>query len=118
MGSRLSRSRWTRYALAWANATMSWSGPIILASGNLLLRLRERRKWCGPSSAMKGAHLHGHSFQVKNGTGHGPLKDTVLVEPMQQLTLDWISDNPGRWAFHCHNLYHMMAGMMRIVKVG
>ncbi|MFL5656954.1 MAG: multicopper oxidase family protein [Ktedonobacteraceae bacterium] len=63
-------------------------------------------------------HLHGHSFQVENGTGHGPLKDTVLVEPMQQLTLDWISDNPGRWAFHCHNLYHMMAGMMRIVKVG
>jgi FtsP/CotA-like multicopper oxidase with cupredoxin domain len=63
-------------------------------------------------------HLHGHSFQVKNGTGHGPLKDTVLVEPMQRLTLDWISDNPGRWAFHCHNLYHMMAGMMRIVKVG
>ncbi len=63
-------------------------------------------------------HLHGHSFQVKNRTGHGPLKDTVLVEPMQRLTLDWISDNPGRWAFHCHNLYHMMAGMMRIVKVG
>src|SRR5437868_14242018 len=61
--------------------------------------------------------LHAHSFQLENGTGHGPLKDTVLVEPMQRLTLDWISDNPGRWAFHCHNLYHMMAGMMRIVKV-
>jgi FtsP/CotA-like multicopper oxidase with cupredoxin domain len=53
-------------------------------------------------------HLHGHSFQVENGTGRGPLKDTVLVEPMQQLTIDWTSDNPGKWAFHCHNLYHMM----------
>ncbi len=63
-------------------------------------------------------HLHGHSFQVENGAGRGPLKDTVLVEPMQQLAIDWISDNPGKWAFHCHNLYHMMAGMMRIVKVG
>jgi len=28
---------------------------------------------------------------------------------------DWDAfdaDNPGRWAFHCHNLYHMMTGMM------
>lgn len=63
-------------------------------------------------------HLHGHFFQVDNGTGRGPLKDTVVVEPMQQLTLDWIADNPGNWAFHCHNLYHQEAGMMRVVKVG
>ncbi len=30
-------------------------------------------------------HLHGHFFQVDNGTGRGPLKDTVLVDPMQQV---------------------------------
>ncbi len=63
-------------------------------------------------------HLHGHSFQVRNGQDRGSLKDTVLVEPMQQLDIDWVSDNPGKWAFHCHNLYHMMAGMMRIVQIG
>ncbi len=63
-------------------------------------------------------HLHGHFFQLDNGTGRGPLKDTVLVDPMQQLTIDWISDNPGAWAFHCHNRYHEDTGMMRIVKVG
>lgn len=63
-------------------------------------------------------HLHGHFFQVDNGTGRGPLKDTVLVEPMQRLAIDWTSDNPGSWAFHCHNLYHQEAGMMRVVKVG
>lgn len=63
-------------------------------------------------------HLHGHFFQVDNGTGRGPLKDTVLVEPMQQLAIDWVSDNPGDWAFHCHNAYHQEAGMMGVVKVG
>lgn len=62
-------------------------------------------------------HLHGHFFQVDNGTGRGPLKDTVMVEPMERLAIDWVSDNPGKWAFHCHNLYHAEAGMMRVVNV-
>jgi FtsP/CotA-like multicopper oxidase with cupredoxin domain len=62
-------------------------------------------------------HLHGHFFQLDNGTGRGPLKDTVLVDPMQKLTMNWISDNPGTWAFHCHNAYHQDTGMMRFVKV-
>jgi FtsP/CotA-like multicopper oxidase with cupredoxin domain len=62
-------------------------------------------------------HLHGHFFQLDNGTGRGPLKDTVLVDPMQQMTVNWISDNPGSWAFHCHNVYHQDAGMMRVVQV-
>ena len=62
-------------------------------------------------------HLHGHFFQLENGTGRGPLKDTVLVDPMQKITTNWVSDNPGTWAYHCHNAYHQMAGMMRFVRV-
>lgn len=62
-------------------------------------------------------HLHGHFFQLENGTGRGPLKDTILVDPMQKITTNWVSDNPGTWAYHCHNAYHQMAGMMRFVKV-
>jgi FtsP/CotA-like multicopper oxidase with cupredoxin domain len=62
-------------------------------------------------------HLHGHFFRVDNGTGEGPIKDTVLVEPMQGLAVDWIADNPGEWALHCHQVYHQEAGMMRVVKV-
>lgn len=62
-------------------------------------------------------HLHGHFFRVDNGTGGGPIKDTVMVEPMQKLAVDWLADNPGEWAFHCHMLYHQEAGMMRVVKV-
>lgn len=62
-------------------------------------------------------HLHGHFFQVDNGSGRGPIKDTVMVEPMQKLAIDWFADNPGPWAMHCHLLYHQEGGMMRVVNV-
>lgn len=54
---------------------------------------------------------------VDNGTGRGPLKDTVIVEPTQQLSIDRLADNPGAWAFHCHNVYHAETGMMRVLKI-
>jgi FtsP/CotA-like multicopper oxidase with cupredoxin domain len=59
-------------------------------------------------------HLHGHSFRPAGG---GPLKDTILVPPRRQVAVDWVADNPGAWAFHCHNVYHQEAGMMRKVEV-
>jgi FtsP/CotA-like multicopper oxidase with cupredoxin domain len=62
-------------------------------------------------------HLHGHFFQVETGTGHGPLKDTILIDPGSNLAIDWIADNPGKWAFHCHHGYHEAAGMLRVVTV-
>lgn len=62
-------------------------------------------------------HLHSHFFQLANGTGRGPWKDTVLIDPMQQLTVNWIADKPGLWAFRCHNAYHLATGMMHVVHV-
>ncbi len=57
-------------------------------------------------------HLHGHFFQVGNA-----IKDTVMVPGHRgQVTLDFHADNPGRWLFHCHNLYHLDAGMARVVE--
>jgi len=58
-------------------------------------------------------HLHGHTFQVINRDGRrGARKDTVIVLPMQKLTVDLVADNPGEWMLHCHNTYHQEAGMM------
>ena len=60
-------------------------------------------------------HLHGHHFQVigLNGTGlAGAVRDTVLVPPMARVAIAFDAENPGRWLFHCHNLYHMATGMM------
>lgn len=60
-------------------------------------------------------HLHGHSFAV--GGADGVIKDTAIALPMRELTLDWVADNRGAWAYHCHNVYHQEAGMMRKVQV-
>lgn len=58
-------------------------------------------------------HLHGHTFQVLRPDGSfGPRKDTLAVLPMQSMTVDLVADNPGSWMVHCHNGYHMDAGMM------
>jgi CopA family copper-resistance protein len=63
-------------------------------------------------------HLHGHFFEIVNGQGaHQPLKHTVKVLPGGFVDLDFTADAPGDWAFHCHLLYHMHAGMMRVVTV-
>lgn len=63
-------------------------------------------------------HLHGHFFEIVNGQGaNQPLKHTVKVMPGGFVDLDLTADAPGDWAFHCHLLYHMHAGMMRVVTV-
>jgi CopA family copper-resistance protein len=63
-------------------------------------------------------HIHGHFFEVVNGhSGSHPVKHTVMVLPGGKVSFDMTADAPGDWAFHCHLLYHMHAGMMRIVKV-
>jgi FtsP/CotA-like multicopper oxidase with cupredoxin domain len=57
-------------------------------------------------------HLHGHFFRT-----HDVFKDTVMVWPhMGTAAFDFVADNPGDWFFHCHNVYHLEAGMARVVE--
>jgi len=59
-------------------------------------------------------HLHGHVFQVTGIDGKtiaGAIRDSILVAPRATVKVVFDADNPGLWAFHCHNLYHMAAGM-------
>jgi FtsP/CotA-like multicopper oxidase with cupredoxin domain len=62
-------------------------------------------------------HLHGHDFRPVFGSRLGVRKDTILVAPQRETAVEWLADNPGAWAFHCHNIYHAEAGMMRRVEV-
>jgi FtsP/CotA-like multicopper oxidase with cupredoxin domain len=63
-------------------------------------------------------HLHGMFVELINGNGtHNPRKHTVSLKPAERLAVDLTVDAPGDWAFHCHLLYHMQAGMMRAVAV-
>jgi FtsP/CotA-like multicopper oxidase with cupredoxin domain len=59
-------------------------------------------------------HLHGHEFQVVEIDGKrfsGAVRDTVLVTPGRRVVVAFDANNPGWWAFHCHLLYHLDAGM-------
>jgi L-ascorbate oxidase len=63
-------------------------------------------------------HLHGHFFELVTGeSGHRPRKHTVNVLPGGKASFDLTADGEGDWAFHCHMLLHMHAGMMRVVSV-
>ena len=63
-------------------------------------------------------HLHGHFFELVNGHGDRcPRKHTVNVLPGGKVSFDLTADAPGDWAFHCHMLLHMHAGMFRVVSV-
>jgi FtsP/CotA-like multicopper oxidase with cupredoxin domain len=112
-----------RVILAGAMAPYAWSmngeywpsvTPLMVATGQrVTIEMRNRTMMAHPM------HLHGHAFQVVaiNGTPlAGAVRDTVLVPPMGDVTIAFDADNPGRWAFHCHNLYHMMTGMMTEVR--
>jgi len=93
----------------WPNTT-----PLIIATGQrVVIEMTNRSMMPHPM------HLHGHAFQVIALNGAplaGAMRDTVLVPPMGSVTIGFDADNPGRWALHCHNLYHMVTGMMTEVR--
>lgn len=63
-------------------------------------------------------HLHGMWMVLDNGNGaHNTRKHTISVKPAERLSVEIDADAPGNWAFHCHLLYHMEAGMFRVVNV-
>jgi len=88
--------------------------PLSVRPGELVqLRLLNRTDMSHP------IHLHGHPFQVvaiDDAPLAGALRDTVLVPIGGSVTVAFHADNPGHWALHCHNLYHMVAGMMTSVR--
>jgi FtsP/CotA-like multicopper oxidase with cupredoxin domain len=112
-----------RVILAGAMAPYAWSlngeywpniTPLMIAHGQ-----RVAIAMVNHSMMAHPMHLHGHGFQVVAINGAplaGAVRDTVLVPPMGSVTIAFDADNPGRWAFHCHNLYHMMTGMMTEVR--
>jgi FtsP/CotA-like multicopper oxidase with cupredoxin domain len=68
-------------------------------------------------------HLHGHFVRLMGTAGgvtHPPLMDTVLIMPAGQpgdaWSCQWTADNPGLWLLHCHDMHHMMRGMMTLVS--
>jgi FtsP/CotA-like multicopper oxidase with cupredoxin domain len=111
--------RYFRVELAGTHRPYRWNIAMIdTATGNsAAIDLGERVELAfhNPTAMAHPMHLHGHRFQVV-GIGNdrftGALRDTVLVPPNETVRIAFDADNPGRWALHCHHLYHMAAGMM------
>jgi FtsP/CotA-like multicopper oxidase with cupredoxin domain len=65
-------------------------------------------------------HLHGHFFRLLMQDGpdprFAPLKHTVDVPPMSRRLIEFYANEEKDWAFHCHLLYHMHAGMMKVIS--
>jgi CopA family copper-resistance protein len=86
----------------------------------ILLRYGERVRFVLINDTMMEhpMHLHGMWSELENGHGdYRPFKHTVLVKPAEQLSFLVTADAYGRWAFHCHLLFHMESGMFREVRV-
>lgn len=63
-------------------------------------------------------HLHGMWMELENGSGmERPRKHTINVKPAERVSVLVTPDVPGKWALHCHILYHMETGMFRVVEV-
>ena len=63
-------------------------------------------------------HLHGMWSELESEHGAFQVrKHTITVQPAQRVSFAVTADAPGRWAFHCHLIYHMAAGMFREVVV-
>ncbi|WP_273150837.1 copper resistance system multicopper oxidase [Methylophaga thiooxydans] len=62
-------------------------------------------------------HLHGMWMELENGQYPRPRKHTISLKPSEVVSLQISADASGSWAFHCHLLYHMKAGMFRVVSV-
>jgi FtsP/CotA-like multicopper oxidase with cupredoxin domain len=83
------------------------------------LNERVRVKLVNDTMMAHPIHLHGHFFELVNGAPAGlqPRKHTLVVQPGGSAQFDLTANEPGDWAFHCHLVYHMHAGMMQVVTV-
>ncbi len=96
-----------RYVWSMNNKTVNeWDKILIIQGQNVRIILHNNSMMRHPM------HLHGHDFRVINGQGeYSPLKNVLDIMPMETDTIEFAANQSGNWFFHCHILYHMMAGM-------
>ena len=107
----MQRYMWSFDGLAYSEV----DGPIDFHSGECL-----RLTLINDTMMEHPIHLHGMWMVLENGAAaHRPRKHTITLQPAARVSVVVDVDAPeGDWAFHCHLLYHMNAGMMRTVRVG
>ncbi|WP_063580555.1 copper resistance system multicopper oxidase [Achromobacter ruhlandii] len=102
-----------RYMWSFNGVTFSDAKPIVL-------RLGERVRFVLVNDTMMThpIHLHGLWSDLESPDGAFQVrKHTLSLNPAQRLSYRVSADARGNWAYHCHLLYHMEAGMFRAVVV-
>ncbi|ULT27152.1 multicopper oxidase domain-containing protein [Sphingobacterium sp. E70] len=103
----------SRYVWSMDNKILSETDKIPVKKGEVL-----RITIYNNSMMRHPIHLHGFDFRLLNGKGaKAPLKNVVDIMPMETDTIEFLANEEGDWFFHCHILYHMMAGMNRVFAV-
>jgi CopA family copper-resistance protein len=96
-----------RFIWGFDGKKFSEAEPIVLQRGE-----RVRFVLINDTMMEHPIHLHGLWSELDNGHGeHRPYKHTINVKPGERLSYLVTADEPGRWAYHCHLLYHMEMGM-------
>ena len=103
----------SRYVWSFSGLKFSDAEPLRLRQGE-----RVRIRLVNDTMMTHPIHLHGMWSELEDENGAFlARKHTVVVQPAQSLSYRVTADALGRWAYHCHLLYHMEAGMFREVVV-
>lgn len=101
-----------RYVWSFNNKTLAESYKIMIKRGEVVRFFLQNQ-----TMMHHPIHLHGHFFRVINKqSNYSPLKHTVNVPPMGKVMIEFDAEEEKDWFFHCHNLYHMKAGMARVIS--
>jgi len=102
-----------RYMWSFNGVKFSDAEPIMLKHGE-----RVRIRLVNDTMMEHPIHLHGLWSELESPDGKFQVrKHTLAVKPGHELSYRVLADAKGRWAYHCHLLYHMKAGMFREVRV-
>jgi FtsP/CotA-like multicopper oxidase with cupredoxin domain len=102
----------SRYMWSLDGIKASLADPIQLAYGE-----RVRITLVNDTMMNHPMHLHGVWSELETGDGdYIPRKHTVIVQPGSKISYLVTADALGKWAYHCHLIYHM-PGMFREVHI-
>jgi CopA family copper-resistance protein len=102
-----------RFVWSFDGIPFSGSEPLVLALGE-----RVRIVLVNDTMMEHPIHLHGMWSDLENEAGEFQVrKHTISMPPGTKRSFRVTADAPGPWAFHCHLLFHMEAGMFRVVRV-
>lgn len=120
LSGNMQRYLWQMNGVSWPEAFVTFKGITIEESFyDVQLGDVVRFDLVNETPMVHPMHLHGHVFRVLQegqDPATAPVRDTVSVPPRGKVSIEFLADNPGKWFWHCHNVWHLAAGMAQGVR--